>query len=128
RHRLEAAAPQEARHRNALVKMLVLVPFLELGLAPARTIVPDRQDAGCADFSLGHRSSALDALGVDIERIDRVTRRHEQPIALDAAEAEVGAAFRERNKADWLAGRIENLDAVLLLVAHTPAAPQVAVD
>src|ERR1700676_5803686 len=33
------------------------------------------------------------ALRVDIESIDRLARRHEQPVAFQAAEAQVGAAF-----------------------------------
>src|SRR5215510_8611552 len=68
------------------------------------------------------------ALRVHEERIDRMARRHEQAVALDAAEADVGAAFRQRNKADRLAGGIENLHAVLLRVAHAPAAPEIAID
>src|SRR4051812_14500747 len=57
-----------------------------------------------------------------------MARRHEQAIALDAAKANIGAALRQGDKADRLAGRIENLHPVLLRVAHAPAAPQVAVD
>src|SRR5580704_16083192 len=49
--------------------------------------------------SLSHRlASAPDrALGADIERIERVARRHEQAVALDAAEAEVGGALGQRD-------------------------------
>src|SRR6476660_6329259 len=68
------------------------------------------------------------ALRVHIQRIDRVARRHEQPVALDPAEAHVGATLGQCDEADRLAARIENLDAVLLGVAHAPAAPQIAVD
>jgi hypothetical protein len=53
---------------------------------------------------------------------------HEQAVALDAAEADVGATLGQGDEADWLGRRVEHLDAVLLLVAHAPAAPQVAVD
>src|SRR6185369_8483843 len=73
-------------------------------------------------------SPALHALRVDVERIDRVARRHEQAVALDAAEADVGAALGQRDEGDRLAGGVEDLHAVLLVVAHAPAAPQVAVD
>src|SRR6188472_2117455 len=68
------------------------------------------------------------ALRVHIQRIDRVARRHEQPVALDPAEAHVGATLGQCDEADRLTARIENLDAVLLCVAHAPAAPKIAVD
>src|SRR5262249_53819276 len=42
------------------------------------------------------------ALGVDVEGVERLTRRHEQPIALWTAEADVGADFRQSNAADQL--------------------------
>src|SRR5262245_60859915 len=67
------------------------------------------------------------ALGVHVERIDRVACCHEQPVAVAYAEADVSGAFGQRNEADRLAGRIEYLDAVERR-AHAPAAPQVAVD
>src|SRR5881394_2123212 len=35
------------------------------------------------------------ALRIHVERVDRGARRHEQPVAVQAAEAEVGAALRE---------------------------------
>src|SRR5262245_22673008 len=76
-----------------------------------------------------HRASAARrSLRVDIERVERMTGRHEKPVALEAAEADVGAALGQRDKADRLAGSIKNLDPVLLLVAHPPAAPEVAID
>src|SRR3977135_1021756 len=58
----------------------------------------------------------------------RMPPRHEQAVALDAAEAHVGATLGQCDEADRLAARIENLDAVLLRVAHAPGAPQIAVD
>src|SRR5271170_4751033 len=73
------------------------------------------------------RSAADRALGVHIQRIERVAGRHEQAVALDAAEAEVGAALGERDLADPLAVRIEHHDAVERR-RGAPAAPQVAVD
>src|SRR5262249_62031736 len=57
-----------------------------------------------------------------------MARGHEQTVASGAAEAEVGAAFGQRDEGDRLAGGIENLDPVLLGVAHAPAAPEIAVD
>ena len=40
------------------------------------------------------------ALRVDIERIERLARGHEQAVALQAAEADIGAAFGQRDAAD----------------------------
>ncbi len=68
------------------------------------------------------------ALGVHIQRVDRLARGHEQAVALQAAEAEVGAALGQRDAADHDAiGRVDH-HAVELGVAHAPAAPQIAVD
>src|SRR4051812_44484378 len=89
------------------------------------------------------------ALGVHIQRIDRLARSHEQPVALEPAEAEVGAALGQRHAprvalapaeaevgaalgprdaADQhAAGRVDH-DAVEFGTAHAPAAPQIAVD
>src|SRR5207248_1279242 len=58
------------------------------------------------------------ALGFDIERIDRLARRHEEAIALDTAEAEVGAALGQEDTADQLAVGGEDGDAVLVLAAR----------
>src|SRR6478752_3706766 len=68
------------------------------------------------------------ALGVDVERIQRLARRHEQAVPLEAAEADIGGALRQRDAADRLAVRVEHHDAVEFGRAHAPAAPQVAVD
>src|SRR3984893_6711147 len=68
------------------------------------------------------------ALRIDVERIERVARGHEQPVALHTAEAEIGAALGQRDEADGFAGRVENLHPVQLRAAHAPAAPQIAVD
>ena len=54
--------------------------------------------------------------------------RHEQAIALHPAEADIGRPLGQRNEADRLAFRIEDPDPVLLVVAHPPAAPKIAVD
>src|SRR5262245_50086783 len=67
------------------------------------------------------------ALRIYIERIERMACSHEQPIALAATEANIGAALRQRHKADRLAFGIEHFDAVEVSVAHAPAAPQIAV-
>src|SRR5260370_17064320 len=72
-------------------------------------------------------SRVLRAARIRVERIERVTRGHEQAVALAPAESEVGAALRQRDEADRLALGIEHLDPIELGVAHAPAAPQVAV-
>src|SRR5260370_26226640 len=74
------------------------------------------------------RSPARRALRVDVERIDRMARGHEQPVALDAAEADIGRAFGQRDETDRLTARVEDFHSVLLRVAHAPAAPQIALD
>src|SRR6516165_11961548 len=74
------------------------------------------------------RSPSRRALRIDVERIERVARGHEQPVALDAAEAEIGGPLGQGDEADGLAGRVENLHSVQLRAAHAPAAPQIAVD
>src|SRR6266699_3225213 len=73
-------------------------------------------------------SAAWRALGVDVERIERPARGHEQAVALGPAEAKIGAAFRQADAADQLALGREHNDAVELRESHAPAAPQIAVD
>src|SRR5215472_8213315 len=87
---------------------------------------PDQSKRGLHRLTSG--STAGRALRVHVERIERMARCHEQPVASGAAEADVGATLGQCNEADWLAGRIENLHPVLLGVAHAPAAPEIAVD
>src|SRR5437016_5170054 len=57
------------------------------------------------------------ALRLDIDRVDRLARGHEEAVALLPAEAEVGANFRQQNHADALAFWRKNVDAVVT-VAH----------
>ncbi len=45
------------------------------------------------------------ALRVDVKRIKRMRSRHEQAVALGAAETKIGAALRQRDVADRLALR-----------------------
>src|SRR5215467_3362034 len=72
-------------------------------------------------------SPADRALHADVERIERVARRHEEMIAPQAAEADVGGPLGQRDRADLLALRTEYNDAVES-VAEAPSAPQIAVD
>src|SRR5689334_16323984 len=75
----------------------------------------------------GRASEVGDALRVDEHRIKRLARRHEEAVALAAAETEVGAALGERDAADGLALGREHHDAVEPF-AGAPAGPEVAVD
>src|SRR5207249_9108421 len=74
------------------------------------------------------RSTSDRALGVDVERVQRRARGHEQAVAIRPAEAEVGAALGQVDAGDQLAVGIEDVDAVQPLLPHAPAAPEVAVD
>src|SRR4029434_4435587 len=75
---------------------------------------------------VGGASAAQDPLGLDIEGIHRLARRHEQPVALRAAETHVGAALRQQDAADHRAVGGVDGDPVLGLAAG-PGAPEVAV-
>src|SRR5258708_7992040 len=75
-----------------------------------------------------NRSAERSALGCDIDRIQRLARRHEQAVALLAAEADVGAGLRQADLADAHPIRRENLDAVVALADPSGADPDVAVD
>src|SRR5439155_23627977 len=68
-------------------------------------------------------STADGSLGLDIERVDRLARRHEEPVALDPAEAQIGATFGQHDAADHLAVGGEDHNSVLGLAAG-PGAPQ----
>src|SRR5471032_2791386 len=73
-------------------------------------------------------STANSALCIHIEGVERVTGRHEQAVAVTAAEADVGAALGQVDMADRLALGTEDTNAVEFVAAHSPAAPQIAVD
>src|SRR5947209_19869179 len=76
---------------------------------------------------IANPSAARHPLRLDKDRIDRLARRHEQPVALLAAESNIRAALRQHDAADHLTvGRIDG-DAVLRLAA-APGTPQIAVD
>src|SRR4051794_30532796 len=68
---------------------------------------------------------AQHALRLHVHRIDRLARRHEQPVPLHTPEAQVGAAFGQQDAADQLAVGREYRDAVLAL-ATGEAAPDIA--
>src|SRR5690349_14020171 len=73
-------------------------------------------------------SATRDALRVHVERVHRGAAAHEEPVAFDAAEADVRAAFRKIDSADQFAVAIEDRNAVEALGTHAPAAPDVAID
>src|SRR4051812_44985397 len=75
------------------------------GLRPARWHAPWASRCG--------GSAARIALGFDIECIDRLAGGHEQAVPLAAAEAEVGAAFRQQDAADQRAIGGEDRHAIL---------------
>src|SRR5258705_12147019 len=72
------------------------------------------------------RSAAGHALGIDEDRVERLARGEEEPVALGPAEAEVGAALRQQDAADELGVRIVDRDTVESL-PPAPAPPEVAV-
>src|SRR5215469_8031893 len=66
-------------------------------------------------------------LGFDVERIDRLARRHKEAVALDAAKTDIGTAFGQHDAADHGAVGGEDRDPVFGLAA-APGAPQIALD
>ena len=73
--------------------------------------------------AIGGRSAAGHALGIDEDRVERLARGEEEPVALGPAEAEIGAPFGEQDAADQPGVRIVDRDAVEPL-APAPAAPE----
>src|SRR5205085_9820562 len=71
------------------------------------------------------RSAADSAFGVDVHGVERLARRHEEAVALDPAEAQIGAALRQQDASDHRAIRREDRDAVMP-GASAPAAPKIA--
>src|SRR5579864_9187929 len=100
-----------------------------LAAGGATRIFPNTCLATCYAHRSAHAAStALYALRVHIQRVQPMTRRHEQAVPMPAAEADVRAALRQRDMADRLTLRREHADTVEFVGAHAPAAPQVAVD
>src|SRR3954470_30055 len=61
-----------------------------------------------------------DALGVHIQSVQAMARRHKQAITEPAAEAQVGAPLGQRDMADRRAVPVEYPHAVQIGVAHAP--------
>src|SRR5262245_30279901 len=70
-------------------------------------------------------SAAGRALRLDVDRVDRLARGHEQAIPLAAAEAEVGASLGQQDPADQRAVRRKHRDAIMALAARE-AGPDIA--
>ena len=66
------------------------------------------------------------ALRFDVQRIDRLARRHEEAVASAAAETQIGAALGQHDAADHFAVGRKHDDAIFCLAAG-PSAPQIAV-
>src|ERR1700686_5867952 len=73
-------------------------------------------------------SAIMRALRLDIDRVQRLARRHEQAVSLLAAEGEIGAGLGQQDLADARAIRCEHLDAVIARADPAGADPAVAVD
>src|SRR5687768_7091989 len=89
---------------------------------PIPHIPPPAQEITCrGPRTRARRLAARRALRVDVQRIERRARGHEQAVAVRAAEAEVGAALGQIDAADQPAVGIEDRHAVEALLARTPA-------
>src|SRR5271155_3209807 len=69
----------------------------------------------------------MSPLRFHVDRIERLAGRHEQAVALRAAEADVGANLRKENQADPLALLVEDVNAVVAVADPAAARPDVAV-
>src|SRR5262250_3360936 len=69
------------------------------------------------------------SLGSDVERVERLARRHEETIALGSAEADVRAGFRKPDAPDELAlGRPHRHPAVAEVATSVTRDPDIALD
>src|SRR5882672_3619678 len=73
-------------------------------------------------------STVMRARRLDIDGIERLARRHEQAVALLAAEGEIGAGLGQEDLADALAIGGEDLHAVIAGSHPARADPDIAVD
>src|ERR1700682_2419400 len=70
--------------------------------------------------------AVMRALRLHIDRIQRLARRHEQAVALLAAEADIGAGLGQQDLADPGAVRREDLDPVITRADPSRADPDIA--
>src|SRR5476651_667554 len=100
---------------------------------PLHSPICDRPSRSARLSGLTGRSTTVlcgsGALRVHVDRVDRLARRHEQPVALRSAEAEIAADLGKTDAADQLALRRPDGDAVVPdRAAGVARAPDVAVD
>src|SRR5688572_26444901 len=72
-------------------------------------------------------SGDVGAARFDVHGIERLAGGHEQPIALRAAEADIGADLRQADLADSVAVRRKDVDAVVAVANPARGRPDVAV-
>src|SRR5262249_2848937 len=73
-------------------------------------------------------SGDVGTLRLYIQGVQGLARRHEQAVALGAAEADVGTDLRQQDQADPLAVRCEHVDPVVAVAHPAGPDPDVAVD
>src|SRR5690606_37893031 len=67
------------------------------------------------------------ALRIDVQRVERLARRHEQPVALRSAESDVRAALGQPNASEQRRRRVPDRDAAVAdSAARVARAPEVA--
>src|SRR5208337_108597 len=71
--------------------------------------------------------SYVRALGIDVNGIKGLAGRHEQPVALASAEAEIGADFRQQDHANPFAAGSEDVHAIVSLTYPAGPRPDVPV-
>src|SRR5215472_15311874 len=84
----------------------------------------------CLKFaSACRRSSRCRTLGPDIDRVERLARRHEEAVALGPAKAQVGGGLGKADAADQLALRgPHGHSAVTQIAAAIARHPEIAID
>src|ERR1700733_9883351 len=71
-------------------------------------------------------STVVGALGLHIDRVERLAGGHEQAVSFFAAEADIGAGLGQANLTDPFAVGRKNLDAVIAIADPSGADPDVA--
>jgi len=72
--------------------------------------------------------ATLDALGIDVQGIQRLGRRHKQAVAVKPTETHIGTALGQGDTPDGRSVRRKDDYAIQLFCAHAPATPEVAID
>src|SRR5579859_4111973 len=84
---------------------------------------PANKESRIGNLELPIRLCNVRSLGLHIHGIDRLARRHKQPVPLRSAEAEVGANLRQQDLADPLTVRREDVHAVIAFPDPSAARP-----